>query len=154
MNKENKKQMNWKNIIVAAALIIAGCSSLPHTFVTTRADTGEWKVLEIREGLSNDKAWAIFVDTLSQKYDLEVIQKDGGYIRTAWKYTFIDGDKISNRYRTRFVAKLSGSPVWNQAQLKCESNWMEDEGWISGYDSQLLKEMYGDIQGKIGRVRR
>ena len=140
--------------LVMGALIIAGCSSLPRTFVATRGDVGEWKVLEIREGLSNEQAWNIFVDTLSQKYDLEVIQKDGGYIRTAWKYTHLDGDKVSDRYRTRFVAKLSGSPTWEKARLKCESNWMEDEGWISGYDTHLLEEIYGDIQGKIGRVRR
>lgn len=140
--------------LIMVALIMAGCSSLPRTFVATRGDTGEWKVLEIREGMTNEQVWAIFVDTLSQKYDLEVIQKDGGYIRTAWKYTYLDGDKVSDRYRTRFVVKLSGSPSWDKAQLKCESNWLEDEGWISGYDSQLLEEMYGDIQGKIGRVRR
>ena len=146
--------MSKKNILIAAALVIAGCSSMPRTFVANRSDTAEWKVLEIREGLSNDQAWAIYVDTLSQKYDLEVIQKDGGYIRTAWKFTFQDGEKISDRYRTRFVVKLSGTPNWDKAQLKCESNWLEDEGWIAGYDSHLLEEMYGDIQGKIGRVRR
>jgi hypothetical protein len=150
--------MNWRTFcVVSGVLIIAGCSSMPRAFVTTRVgDAGEWKVVEVREGLSNDQAWAICVDTLSQKYDLEVIQKDGGYIRTAWKYTSLDGAKISGNYRTCFVIKLSGAPNWDKAQLKCESNWREDEDeeWIAGYDSQLLGEMYGDIQGKIGRVRR
>lgn len=143
--------------VVIGALIMAGCSSMPRAFVTTSVgDSGEWKVVEVREGLNNDQAWAICVDTLSQKYDLEVIQKDGGYIRTAWKYTSVDGERISNHYRTRFVVKLSGSPTWDKAQLKCESNWREDEDeeWVAGYDSHLLDEMYGDIQGKMGRVRR
>jgi hypothetical protein len=62
--------------------------------------------------------------------------------------------KSQHRYRTRFVVKLSGPPNWDKAHLRCESNWMEDEGWIAGYDSRLLEEMYGDIRGKIGRVRR
>lgn len=140
--------------VVLAALAIAGCSSPPPTFKPTQDEAGVWKTLEIREGLTNEQVWPIFVDTLSQKYDFEVIQKDGGYIRTSWKYTYLEDDKISDRYRTRFVVKLSGSPQWDKAQLKCESNWLEDEGWISGYDMRLLEEMYGDIQGKIGRVRR
>ena len=135
-------------------LVIAGCTSPPQTFKATQDEAGVWKTLEIREGLTNEQVWQIFVDTLSQKYDFEVIQKDGGYIRTSWKFTYVDGDKISDRYRTRFVVKLSGAPQWDKAQLKCESNWLEDDGWITGYDARLLDEMYGDIQGKIGRVRR
>ena len=141
-------------VMIIAMLIIAGCTSLPRTFVATRDDPGVWKIVEIREGLSNEQVWAIIVDTISQKYDLEVLQKDGGYLRTSWKYTFLDGEKVSDRYRTRFVIKLSGAPNWDKAQLKCESNWLEDEGWISGYDTHLLNEIYGDIQGKLGRVRR
>lgn len=141
-------------LMIIATLIIAGCASPPRSFVATRDDPGVWKIVEIREGLSNEQTWTIIVDTLSQKYDLEVLQKDGGYLRTSWKYTYLDGEKVSDRYRTRFVIKLSGSPTWDKAQLKCESNWLEDEGWISGYDTHLLEEIYGDIQGKLGRVRR
>lgn len=141
-------------VIIMAILIIAGCTSLPRTFVATRDDPGVWKIVEIRESLTNEQVWTIIVDTISQKYDLEVLQKDGGYLRTSWKYTYLDGEKVSDRYRTRFVIKLSGAPNWDKAQLKCESNWLEDDGWISGYDTHLLEEIYGDIQGKLGRVRR
>jgi hypothetical protein len=141
-------------IMIVTMLIMAGCASPPRTFVATRDDPGVWKIVEIREGLTNEQVWTIIVDTISQKYDLEVLQKEGGYLRTSWKCTYLEGEKVSDRYRTRFVIKLSGSPSWDKAQLKCESNWMEDEGWIAGYDTQLLEEIYGDIQGKLGRVRR
>ena len=135
--------------------VLAGCAvAPPKTFIKTYDEPGVWKSVEIREGLSHGQIWEILVDTLTQKHDLEVLQKDGGYIRTSWKYTYFEGDKVVDRYRSRIVVKLSGSPSWNKAQVKCESNWMEKQGWIMGYDTRLLEDVYGDIQGKLGRVRR
>jgi hypothetical protein len=132
----------------------AGCVTPPDTFMRTHDEPGIWKAIEVREGVSNDKAWEVLVDTLSQKYDLEVLERNAGYIRTAWKYTYFSGDKVIDRYRSRIVVKLTGTPVWDKAQVKCESNWLDKSGWILGYDARLLEDIYGDIQGKLGRVRR
>ena len=141
-------------IVCIMVLALAGCATPPRTFMRTHDEPGIWKSVEIMDGMTNDKAWEILVDTLSQEYDLEVLEKDAGYLRTSWKYTYVSGGKVVDRYRSRIVVKLTGSPDWTKVQVKCESNWLDNEGWILGYDVRLLEDIYGDIQGKLGRVRR
>ena len=137
-----------------SALLLSGCATAPRTFMRTHDEPGIWKTVEIREGLNNDKIWEILVDTLSQKYDLEVLEKDAGYIRSSWKYSYFAGGQVVDRYRSRIVVKVKGTPDWDTVQVKCESNWLGNKGWILGYDTRLLEDIYGDIQGKLGRVRR
>jgi hypothetical protein len=142
-------------ITLFTCLVLTGCATTPpETFMRTHDEPGIWKSVEIREGSTNDKIWEILVDTLSQKYDLEVLERDAGYIRSSWKYTFFEGEKVIDRYRSRIVVKLTGTPTWDKAQVKCESNWLDKHGWILGYDTRLLEDIYGDLQGKLGRVRR
>ncbi len=136
------------------ALLLVGCTTAPKTFMRTQDEPGIWKTVEIREGLGNDKIWEVLVDTLSQKYDLEVLERDAGYIRSSWKYSYFSGQQVVDRYRSRVVVKVKGTPDWDTVQVKCESNWLDDRGWILGYDTRLLEDIYGDIQGKLGRVRR
>ncbi|MFA5260937.1 MAG: hypothetical protein WC450_06910 [Candidatus Omnitrophota bacterium] len=136
------------------ALVLAGCTSAPKTFMRTHDEPGIWKTVEIREEMENDKIWEVLVDTLSQKYDLEVVERGSGYIRSSWKYSYFSGQKVIDRYRSRVVVKIKGTPVWDTVQVKCESNWLDNKGWILGYDTLLLEDIYGDIQGKLGRVRR
>jgi hypothetical protein len=139
---------------IAALIFVLGCSGPPKTFMKTFDEPGIWKTVDISTSINSDQIWRLLVDTLSQRYDLEVLEKDSGYLRTSWKYTYIKGGKVTDRYRSRIVVKLNGSP-WDQARVKCESNWLEkDKGWILGYDTRLLEDVYGDIQGKLGRVRR
>lgn len=144
-----------KTVLLALvpAVLLAGCVSPPKTFLRTYDEPGIWKAVEIREAMAKDDVWRVLVDTLSQTYDLEVLQKDAGYMRTSWKYSYIRGGQVSSRYRSRIVVKLTGAD-WRSLQVKCESNWLESEGWVLGYDTRLLEDVYGDIQGKLGRVRR
>ena len=139
--------------VLLASIIFAACASPPKTFIKTYDEPGIWKTIDIRDNMEKDRIWRLLVDTLSQKYDLEVLEQDSGYLRTSWKYTYIRGGAISNRYRSRIVVKLPDED-WSLAQIKAESNWLEDEGWVPGYDTRLLEDVYGDIQGKLGRVRR
>jgi hypothetical protein len=153
-NKGNKMLKAVMTLAVAASLaIFAGCSSPPKTFHQNRDELSIWKTIELRDGVNDDEAWKTLVDTLSQKYDLEVVQKDGGYLRSSWKFTYMEGDQVVDRYRSRIMAKLTGSP-WNQIKVKCESQWQGNHGWTEGYDTMVLEDVYGDIQGKLGRTRR
>lgn len=140
-------------LAVACSVLFSGCATPPRTFLRTYDEPEIWKTVDINDSFEKDKIWRLLVDTLSQKYDLEVLEKDSGYLRTSWKYTYVRRGEISSRYRSRIVAKFLGEQ-WEKVQLKCESNWLENEGWIMGYDTRLLEDIYGDIQGKLGRVRR
>ena len=151
--------MNPKLIIVTLLVVclLAGCAAMlnkpPKTFMRTYDEPGIWKSIEVREGLSKDELWRTVVDAISQQFDLEVLEKESGYLRTSWKYTFLVGKQISEKYRTRIIIKFVGEE-WKTVQIKSESNWLEKEGWILGYDTMLLEDVFGDIQGRIGRVRR
>jgi hypothetical protein len=144
-------------IATSTVLLAVGCfSMMPSTFVRTHDEPGIWKSIEIKDGLAKDDVWRTVVDALSQKYDLEVIEKESGYLRTSWKYTYVQPgqNSVSDRYRSRIVAKFMGDK-WDVVQVKCESEWLEpNSGWIMGYDSRLLEDVFGDLQGRVGRVRR
>ena len=141
-------------LLLFLAIAFVGCLVFPpDTFIKTFDEPGIWKSVEIREGITKDDLWKIVVDSLSQKYDLEVLEKDSGYLRSSWKYTYIIRGTVSDKYRSRIIVKFVGDD-WEVAQVKCESNWLETRGWILGYDTRLLEDVYGDIQGRVGRIRR
>jgi len=146
-------------VVVFILFLIAGCARLPETFIRTYNEPGIWKSIEVREGISRDELWRTVVDAISQKLDLEVIEKESGYLRTSWKFTYIKagfrGGGVSDRYRSRIILKFTGEN-WKILRVKCESHWLDSgrSSWIVGYDSLLLEDVFGDLQGRLGRVRR
>ena len=140
--------------------VLLGCAMIgpPITFIRTVDESSVWKSIEIREDIEIDKdfLWRTVVDALSHKFDLEVLTKESGYLRTSWKYVYIlpNNQTVSDRYRSRIILKFSGEN-WSLLQMKSESHWLEPgKGWIIGYDTQLLEDVYGDLQGRLSRVRR
>ena len=146
--------MRIKVLPVVVFLLIFSLGCAPKSFMRTYGGQSNWKVVEVREDIQEEELWIKLVDTLSQKYDLQVIEKKSGYLRTAWAYTTVNAlNNVNDRYRSRIIVKINESePI--RVNIKCESNWLGSAGWESGYDSILLEDVYGDIQGKIGRVRR
>lgn len=141
-------------IVLLFIFLQSGCFHIPpNTFVRTYDEPGMWKSVEVREGLEQIKLWRTVVDTLTRKYDLEVIDRESGYVRTSWKHTYVVQGAVSERYRSRIVLKFVGEK-WEQLQIKCESNWLAQSGWMLGYDTRLLEDVFGDIQGRIGRIIR
>jgi hypothetical protein len=139
---------------VAAPVIMSGCASAgpPPTFTETHSETGTWRSIEVREGMAKPQLWSTVVDALSSKFDIEVVERESGYVRTSYKFTTISNGKQRDNYRSRIVAKFN--PDWSVLQVKSESGWLEDRNWIDGYDSQVLNDIYMDLQGRIGRVTR
>jgi len=147
-------------VVIMIILTLVSCTSFPPaTFVKTYDEPGMWKSIEVKEGMEKQDLWRTIVDALAHQFDLEVIDKDSGYVRTSWKYTYIQQGLVNQNYRSRIVLKVLGED-WKIVQVKCESNWLEEggmgrpAGWILGYDSKLLEDVYGDLQGRIGRIRR
>ncbi len=138
-------------------MFLVGCASKPPTFVETNDENGAWKSINLHNNYGffrnkNQEIWRRVIDILSEKYDLEVLDRTSGYIRTAWKYRLNNTDR---NYRSRVVIKMLGN-IWHTAKLKAEAQWREDddEVWINGYDNVVLEEIYKDIQGRIGTSMR
>jgi hypothetical protein len=120
----------------------------PTTFTRTMEPT--WAGIEIRPELGFENAWNSVVDLLARRFDLEVISKDNGYIRTNWLYTWTG--VMSEDYRVRVTIKFS--PDHSKLEVKSEAQFREVGGWVLGTDEALLQTLKTDIMGSVGRSTR
>ncbi len=144
--------MSFSRIIILMSVLLVSCASnKPQTFVESHDEAGVWKTIQLHNDYGffankNQEIWRRVVDVLSEKYDLEVLDKTSGYIRSSWKHS----DDGNNKYRSRVILKMQGSP-WDIAKLKTEAQWKDSgESWIIGYDTAILEDIYKDVQGRVG----
>lgn len=128
-------------------LAAAGCVA-PKTFVKTMEPN--WASVELRKDLPFEKAWASVVDTLVKRFDMEVLSKQDGYIRTTWLYTWTG--RVMENYRVRVTVKFN--PDQSICEIKSEAEYGGPGNWIMGYDSRLLQTIKTDVMGAIGRTTR
>lgn len=148
----------WYVVRLSALLVLAvcilGCALRPPiSFVKSFDDDTAWRKIELRENLDIEQAWPSLIDTIAKKYDIEIADKDARYLRTAWKYTYVWRNRISDRYRSRIIVKFMGTDR-QDLMVKVESNFLSNAGWTPGYDTLILNDVYGDVQGTVGRVRK
>jgi hypothetical protein len=120
----------------------------PTTFTRTMEAT--WAGIEARPELGFENAWNATVDLLTRRFDLEVISKDNGYIRTNWLYTWTG--VMSEDYRVRVTIKFS--PDHRKLDVKSEAQFHTNTGWVLGTDEALLQTLKTDIMGSVGRSTR
>lgn len=142
-------------VLVCAPIILmfmSGCA--PKTFVRTM-DPG-WNTIEIRDDLTYDQAWSSVVDLLSKKFDIEILSKQDGYLRSGWFHAWT-GD-LTEGYKVRAIVKFT--PDHRRAEVKSEAQYYSTgflgigKGWEMGTDERLTTTLRTDIMGKIGRVTR
>ena len=146
------KKMYFLIIIISVVIFITfiGCSSTPESFI--KAYEPSWTSIEIRENLNFESAWSQVVDVLAKKFELEMISKDGGYIRTSWIYTWWKIGQRTENYRVRAIVKFSANG--KNVDIKTEANYLDDDQWIVGFDDRLLETVKTDIMGLVGRTTR
>ena len=137
--------------LVGAAVLVwgsAGCA--PSTVV--RAEPG-WKSLEIREDLTYDQCWMTAVDLLTRDWDIEMMDKNSGYIRTAWHYGV--GGQSAQAYRGRITVKFPDTKKPAVVEVKTEAQWVDPMGnanvWVPGYDTAMQRDVFSAIGGRVGR---
>lgn len=140
-----------KKIALLCAVIVsvslAGCFA-PVSFVRTMEPT--WASVELRTDVPYEKAWGAVVDTLVKRFDLEVLSKDNGYMRTNWLYSWTG--KVMETYRVRVTVKFSQDK--SQCEIKSEAEFGGAGEWVMGYDTRLLETIKTDVMGAIGRTTR
>jgi hypothetical protein len=105
-----------------------------------------WAKIEFREEVTQDKAWTTIMDLLIRNFDIEIAQKENGYIRTGWLYTWTG--QVTESYRVRITVKFPEDK--KSVELKSEAYYRD----YIGYDSRLLETYKTDIMGAIGRTTR
>lgn len=149
-------------MLCGALVVITGCHTIPPpppTYVQT-SEPG-WRVIDLREDLRFEDAWQLLVDSIRKKYDIEIVDKDSGYLRTGWMYT--SGGTPRSDYKTRVTIKFSpdkrklelkGDAMYHKLEYGATGGMARDHGWFPGTDTELLNDAYGDISALVGRVRR
>lgn len=133
---------------IACTILVTGGCMAPNTFVKTQEPA--WATVEIRSDLSYEQSWESLVDTLVKRFDIEIMSKQDGYIRTTWLYTWTGS--VSENYRVRVTAKFS--PDKKKVEVKSEAEYGGPGNWTMGYDTRLLQTIKTDIMGSLGRTTR
>jgi len=136
--------------LIAGVMLMSACA--PSTFVRTMDPS--WNTITVRQGLSGDQAWDSVVDITAKRFDIEVISKENGYLRTGWSHSWTG--TLSDSYKVRTIIKFNSDKT--KLEVKSEAQYLSRggfrPGWKMGTDERLTATMRTDIMGKVGRVTR
>jgi hypothetical protein len=137
-------------LFVAASAASLSCA--PKTFIPTT--NAGWNTVQVRVDLSYDEAWRSIVGLIAKRFDIEIMSKEDGYLRTAWSHSWTG--EVKENYKVRAIIKFSPSgktlEVKSEAQFRDPSVVGMGGGWQMGTDEVLNHTLRTDILGKIGRV--
>lgn len=143
--------------ILCMLVVSSGCrkrtpppqtDSKPKTFIKTMEPS--WISIALRDGVTEDQAWDAILDILIKRFDMEVMEKNNGYIRTVWLYTWTG--QATEDYRVRTTVKFKKGE--KKVDIKTEAEYNSGEQWVAGYDTRLVETLKTDIMGSVGRTTR
>lgn len=145
--------------LLVAIVVPAGCRSLPTrrapdmaaappSFVHSTAELRATRMVEVREGLPRPAALRLLVETLEQRYVVEVTDPRAGFVMTAWQAGLMRDGVPDLRYRTRMTAKFLGDD-WRTVQLRSEANWARGDEWDIGYDFAQLDTVATQLRERL-----
>lgn len=134
-----------KMFLTCTTIILLTACGGPSSFIrVTDPSNTKWHNIELRDNLKYEDAWKLTVDTIAQKFDIEVVSQDSAYLRTAWdrKWT----GKVTEFYAVRATIKFS--PDRKYLQIKSDATYKDE----AGEDERLTQTLKNDLMGKVGRV--
>ncbi|MFO7535469.1 MAG: hypothetical protein R6X19_07275 [Kiritimatiellia bacterium] len=129
--------------LLACLLLLAGCVS-SNTFV--KSVEPNWNTITLRSGLSYDQAWDTTVDFLVKRFDMELLSRTDGYLRTHWSYTW--KGEFTQKYRIRIALKFS--PDRKTLEIKTEAESGGEGKRVAGYDTRLRDFIRTELAALIG----
>lgn len=131
-------------IIAGLFVVIAlGCASVKGW----HKGQAEWMRVLIHENFDYNHAFSTALDLLTEKYEMDMINKDGGYARTAWNYYRKSNGREDKKARVRVTLKFNHDRT--QLSVKTEVQRLIRDEWVDGYSDVLGKQIRNDIQGVL-----
>ncbi len=132
-------------------LFMGGCA--PASFV--KGHSAGWKTIELNDSLRHnyDLSWQKTVDTIARDYDIEMMDRSSGYMRTSWLYGISGG--TYNRYRGRITIKYPEVTKPEKVEVKTDAQWLQDTYygvWQQGWDRSFNREVFTTLSGRLGRT--
>ena len=157
----DKKRSLLLILVTFSGLFLMCCA--PKTFV--RNISPGWSMIEIRDEVSYDKAWKSVVDLIAKQFDIEILSKEDGYIRTGWLYSWTRTGwlyswtgNLTQNYKVRSLIKFN--PDKGIVEVKSEAQFYDGgyfgigAGWVMGTDELLSTTLRSAIMERVGRVSR
>lgn len=136
-----------KKLLLFAIMLMAFCGGV-EAKKTWKKGQAEWAKIQLNDHLTYDQAFGMALELVTDKYEVEMISKDGGYIRSAWNFlTDKKGKKIKDQ-RCRITIKFNHDKT--QIQVKTETQKLQKDEWIDGEDVIISTQIKEDLRGVVG----
>ncbi len=124
-------------------MLALGCASVKGW----HKGQADWMRVMIHENFDYNKAFSTALDLLTEKYEMEMINKDGGYARSAWNYYRKSNGMSDKKFRVRVTLKFNHDRT--QLSVKTEVQKLIRDEWVDGYSDVIGRQVRDDIQGVL-----
>ena len=130
------------------AWVLMGCGSgKPDTFAAM--PDARWDAVILRSGMVYDEAWQKTVYIIARHFDLELVLKEEGYVRTAWAFSKDKNGKVLENNRDRAIVKFSADK--KKVEFKVEHQFFDKEFWVAGADTSVSIPVLKGISMSVGQ---
>lgn len=138
-------------ILAGFFLAISGCGSgAPDSFM--RMTKQYWEVVNIKPTITYSDAWERVIYIITKKFELEMISKEDGYVRSAFGPSYFTEDMQNDKYQVRIVAKFT--PDKKKLEFKIESRIWDGKIYQNGSDVRVAANMRKDFRNSLGEPQK
>ena len=126
---------------------LAGCGlGAPDSFM--QMNRQYWETMDIKSSVKYEDAWQRVIYIITKKFELEMISKEDGYVRSSYGQSYFTEDLQNERYQIRIVAKFT--PDRKKLEFKIESRMWDGKIWHNGSDVRVAANMRKDFLNSLG----
>ncbi|MEW6060345.1 MAG: hypothetical protein AB1600_00250 [Bacteroidota bacterium] len=136
---------------LATALLLFGCgTTAPDSFM--RMTKQYWEVIDIKPTIKYDDAWERVIYIITKKFELEMISKEDGYVRSAFGPSYFTEDMQNDKYQVRIVVKFT--PDHKRLEFKIEARVWDGKIWQNGSDVRVAANMRKDFLNSLSEPQK
>ena len=129
-------------VLFLAIFTFNGCGTgAPDSYI--QMDKQYWDVVDVSPKIKYDDAWQRVVYIVTKKFELEMVSKEDGYVRSAYGPSYFTEDLKNNRYKVRIVAKFT--PTRKKVEFKIDAQVFDGKVWINGSDARVAANIRKDF---------
>ncbi len=133
-------------LLIASSALFSGCGTgAPESFM--RMTKQYWEVVDVKQSIKYDDAWQRVIYIVTKKFELEMISKEDGYVRSAYGPSYFTEDLANDKYQVRIVAKFT--PDRKKVEYKIESRIWDGKIWLNGSDVRVATNMRKDFVNSL-----
>jgi hypothetical protein len=140
------KRVTLLFVLFLTTFVFNGCgTSAPDSYI--KMDKQFWDAVEVSPKIKYDDAWQRVVYIVTHKFELEMVSKEDGYVRSAYGPSYFSEDLKNDRYKVRIVAKFT--PTKKRVEFKIDAQVFDGKVWISGSDSRVAANIRKDFVNSL-----